>query len=69
MDTAKQTAEHAHEATTREAQEQRAMAHAKEWTPSIDRRQSFSKEDQKRALQMSGIADKSIADEHGEFAK
>ncbi|PNY23465.1 Uncharacterized protein TCAP_06590, partial [Tolypocladium capitatum] len=32
-----------------------AMDRANSWTPSLDRRQSWSKEDQKRALQMSGI--------------
>ena len=34
-----------------------AMAHTDSWKPCIDRRQSWSKEDQKRELQMSGIAD------------
>lgn len=31
-------------------------AHADAWKPALDRRQSWSKEDQKHALQMSGMA-------------
>lgn len=34
-----------------------AMEHTSSWTPRFDRRQSWSKEDQKRSLQMTGIAD------------
>ncbi|KEY69945.1 hypothetical protein S7711_06477 [Stachybotrys chartarum IBT 7711] len=33
----------------------RAMSHTNEWKPSFERRQSWNKEDQKRALQMTGI--------------
>ncbi|VUC21745.1 unnamed protein product [Clonostachys rosea] len=36
---------------------QHALEHTNSWTPKLDRRQSWSKEDQKRALQMTGIAD------------
>ncbi|KND92446.1 hypothetical protein TOPH_02925 [Tolypocladium ophioglossoides CBS 100239] len=38
-----------------EADAARAMDHTNSWTPSLDRRQSWSKEDQKRALQMSAM--------------
>lgn len=34
-----------------------AMEHAQSWKPSLDRRQSWNKEDQKRALQMTGMED------------
>lgn len=34
-----------------------AQEHAHGWKPNLDRRQSWNKEDQKRALQMSGIKD------------
>jgi hypothetical protein len=34
---------------------QRAMSHTNDWQPMLNRRQSWSKEDQKRFLQMSGI--------------
>lgn len=37
--------------------EKHAIEHAEAWKPNLDRRQSWSKEDQKRALQMSGIKD------------
>ncbi|CAH0054881.1 unnamed protein product [Clonostachys solani] len=45
----------AHPTDTRAAQH--ALEHTNSWTPKLDRRQSWSKEDQKRALQMTGIAD------------
>lgn len=35
----------------------RAMQHTNSWKPSFERRQSWSKEDQKRELQMSSIND------------
>lgn len=38
-----------------------AQEHAQEWKPNLDRRQSWNKEDQKRALQMSGIKDDGAA--------
>jgi hypothetical protein len=33
----------------------RAMSHTNDWKPSFQRKQSWNKEDQKRALQMTGI--------------
>lgn len=43
---------HHHPSTHAEADAARAMDHTNSWTPSLDRRQSWSKEDQKRACQM-----------------
>ncbi|POR32579.1 Protein PLM2 [Tolypocladium paradoxum] len=43
--------------THAEADAARAMDHTNSWTPSRDRRQSWSKEDQKHAAQMSTIDD------------
>jgi hypothetical protein len=37
------------------ADAQRAIQHTNSWQPKFNRRQSWSKEDQKRALQMSAI--------------
>lgn len=34
-----------------------AIEHTDSWKPHVDRRQSWSKEDQKRSLQMTGMAD------------
>jgi hypothetical protein len=34
-----------------------AIEHTKSWKPSVGRRQSWSKEDQKREVQMTGIVD------------
>jgi hypothetical protein len=36
---------------------QRAMNRTNSWKPNFERRQSWNKEDQKRALQMTGIDD------------
>ena len=41
----------------RTAAERHAMEHADSWKPSLDRRQSWNQQDQKRALQMTGIQD------------
>ncbi|KAI0889158.1 uncharacterized protein GGS22DRAFT_153302 [Annulohypoxylon maeteangense] len=35
----------------------RAMSRTNSWTPSLGRRQSYHQEDQKHALQMSGVQD------------
>ncbi|KAM4058857.1 hypothetical protein HRG_008260 [Hirsutella rhossiliensis] len=42
--------------THAQADAARAIDHTNAWKPSLDRRQSWNKEDQKHVLQMSGMA-------------